>query len=334
MPYGTIVVGVTTRFVRYRTLRALETMCGHDAGYGWRTDVIEPGRDARARHKSRVGREIAESVINGRKSGAEIPALPGISMASYGYARVSSLDQNLVIQRAALKAAGCDVIRAEKASGTRRDGRTELQVLLDFLRPGQNERNDLLVRIKPTFGERRRHKPGIGSPKLLFRAGAGTTWSPAAPTRQHTDIVNDCGIPNVALTAYAYQEVLPLLLADMRAQTAAGVEEARKQEFRREEAVFVALLRLTHRLEAGVGQRADDLAAVGASLPLASIAARRRRHRHLEIDVLGEAFDEALRLRQRGAAAAGRYRSTMVKAGEHARSRAWRANPSRPSWAR
>ena len=35
-----------------------------------------------------------------------------------------------------LKAAGCDVIRAEKASGTRRNGRTELQVLLDFLRPG------------------------------------------------------------------------------------------------------------------------------------------------------------------------------------------------------
>jgi hypothetical protein len=57
-------------------------------------------------------------------------------MALYGYARVSTLDQNLGIQRAALKAAGCDVIRAEKARGTRRDGRTELQVLLDFLRPG------------------------------------------------------------------------------------------------------------------------------------------------------------------------------------------------------
>src|SRR5690242_20992376 len=57
-------------------------------------------------------------------------------MALYGYARVSTLDQNLGIQRAALRAAGCDVIRAEKASGTRRDGRTELQVLLDFLRPG------------------------------------------------------------------------------------------------------------------------------------------------------------------------------------------------------
>src|ERR1700736_4414855 len=60
-------------------------------------------------------------------------------MALYGYARFSAdstLDQNLGIQRAVLKAAGCDVIRAKKASGTRRDGRTELQVLLDFLRPG------------------------------------------------------------------------------------------------------------------------------------------------------------------------------------------------------
>src|ERR1700746_3804985 len=57
-------------------------------------------------------------------------------MPLYGYARVSSLDQDVSIQRAALKAAGCEVIRAEKASGTRRDGRTELQVLLDFLRAG------------------------------------------------------------------------------------------------------------------------------------------------------------------------------------------------------
>jgi DNA invertase Pin-like site-specific DNA recombinase len=57
-------------------------------------------------------------------------------MSLYGYARVSTLDQDLAIQRAALKGAGCDVIRAEKASGARRDGRTELQVLLDFVRAG------------------------------------------------------------------------------------------------------------------------------------------------------------------------------------------------------
>jgi len=54
----------------------------------------------------------------------------------YGYARVSTIDQDLSTQRAALKAAGCEVIRAEKASGARRDGRTELQVVLDFLREG------------------------------------------------------------------------------------------------------------------------------------------------------------------------------------------------------
>jgi len=52
-------------------------------------------------------------------------------MPIYGYARVSTLDQDLAIQRAALKAADCGVVRAEKASGSRRDGRTELQVLLD-----------------------------------------------------------------------------------------------------------------------------------------------------------------------------------------------------------
>jgi DNA invertase Pin-like site-specific DNA recombinase len=57
-------------------------------------------------------------------------------MPTYGYARVSTIDQDLSLQRRMLKAAGCDVIRAEKASGTRRNGRTELQVLLDFLRPG------------------------------------------------------------------------------------------------------------------------------------------------------------------------------------------------------
>jgi DNA invertase Pin-like site-specific DNA recombinase len=57
-------------------------------------------------------------------------------MAAYGYARVSSLDQDLTIQQQALRAAGCRVIRAEKISGARRDGRTELQVLLDFVQPG------------------------------------------------------------------------------------------------------------------------------------------------------------------------------------------------------
>jgi len=42
----------------------------------------------------------------------------------------------LGIQEEALRRAGCSVIRAEKVSGTSLDGRTELQTLLAFLRPG------------------------------------------------------------------------------------------------------------------------------------------------------------------------------------------------------
>jgi DNA invertase Pin-like site-specific DNA recombinase len=48
----------------------------------------------------------------------------------------STTDQNLEIQIAALKTAGCDVIRSEKRSGTSTVGRAELQTVLDFLRKG------------------------------------------------------------------------------------------------------------------------------------------------------------------------------------------------------
>jgi DNA invertase Pin-like site-specific DNA recombinase len=54
----------------------------------------------------------------------------------YGYARVSTTDQDLSIQEAALRTAGCTVIRSEKVSGTTRDGRGELATLLEFIRPG------------------------------------------------------------------------------------------------------------------------------------------------------------------------------------------------------
>lgn len=57
-------------------------------------------------------------------------------MSLFGYARVSTSEQDLGIQVAALKAAGCQTIRSEKKSGTDRGSRTELQVLLDFLREG------------------------------------------------------------------------------------------------------------------------------------------------------------------------------------------------------
>lgn len=54
----------------------------------------------------------------------------------YGYARVSSTDQDLSIQKATLTAAGCAVIREEKVSGTGIEGREELKTMLEFLREG------------------------------------------------------------------------------------------------------------------------------------------------------------------------------------------------------
>ena len=54
----------------------------------------------------------------------------------YGYARVSTTDQDLTIQREALKAAGCEVIREEKVTGTSRKGRVELDTVLQFIRDG------------------------------------------------------------------------------------------------------------------------------------------------------------------------------------------------------
>ncbi|NIX75200.1 recombinase family protein [Microvirga terricola] len=57
-------------------------------------------------------------------------------MALYGYARVSTVDQDLSIQVQKLKEAGCSIIREEKVSGTSREGRKELETLLAFLRAG------------------------------------------------------------------------------------------------------------------------------------------------------------------------------------------------------
>ena len=52
-----------------------------------------------------------------------------------GYARVSTMDQNPALQMDALRAAGCEKIFTEKASGSHRD-RPQLMAALDYLRKG------------------------------------------------------------------------------------------------------------------------------------------------------------------------------------------------------
>ena len=63
--------------------------------------------------------------------------------ALIGYARVSTSDQDTSIQQAKLRDAGCTVIRAEKASGKAREGRSELEAIMTFIRSG-----DTLVVVK------------------------------------------------------------------------------------------------------------------------------------------------------------------------------------------
>ena len=53
-----------------------------------------------------------------------------------GYARVSTTDQDLKVQRESLRRGGVGVVFEEKASGTKRDGRTELQKVLSILGKG------------------------------------------------------------------------------------------------------------------------------------------------------------------------------------------------------
>jgi DNA invertase Pin-like site-specific DNA recombinase len=57
-------------------------------------------------------------------------------MARYGYARVSSDTQDYAAQVEALKAAGCEKIYSEKASGKSTNGRPELAKLMKALLPG------------------------------------------------------------------------------------------------------------------------------------------------------------------------------------------------------
>jgi DNA invertase Pin-like site-specific DNA recombinase len=61
----------------------------------------------------------------------------------YGYARVSTLSQSNDLQVTRLLASGCDVVRQEAVSGRSRVGRSELETILEFVRPG-----DTLVVVK------------------------------------------------------------------------------------------------------------------------------------------------------------------------------------------
>src|SRR5215204_3584516 len=74
-------------------------------------------------------------------------------MTRIGYARVSTTDQDLTLQREALTAAGCTVIREEKGTGTTRSGRTELATILDFITTGDRLVVTRIDRLARSIGD-------------------------------------------------------------------------------------------------------------------------------------------------------------------------------------
>lgn len=60
-------------------------------------------------------------------------------MASIGYARVSTVDQNAQLQMDALKRAGCERVFTDHGVSGTKANRPELDKMIDHLRPGQDE---------------------------------------------------------------------------------------------------------------------------------------------------------------------------------------------------
>ena len=74
-------------------------------------------------------------------------------MPAYGYARVSTADQDLTLQHEALTKAGCVAIRAEKVSGTSTQGRAELRTILDFIQAGDELVVTRIDRLARSIGD-------------------------------------------------------------------------------------------------------------------------------------------------------------------------------------
>lgn len=94
------------------------------------------------------------------------PARLEASPVLIGYARVSTDDQDLTLQRAALSEAGCGRIHEEKVSGARRD-RPQLTRLLDQLREGD------VVAVARLDRLARSTRDLLEVAELLREAGAG-----------------------------------------------------------------------------------------------------------------------------------------------------------------
>jgi DNA invertase Pin-like site-specific DNA recombinase len=74
-------------------------------------------------------------------------------MNIYGYARVSTNEQDLSLQIEKLKTAGCVIVRSEKLSGTSVSNRDELALVLSLLKEGDSLMVTKVDRLARSIGD-------------------------------------------------------------------------------------------------------------------------------------------------------------------------------------
>jgi DNA invertase Pin-like site-specific DNA recombinase len=134
-------------------------------------------------------------------------------MNRIGYARVSTLDQDHVTQEARLRAAGCQIIRAEKVSGQSRSGRDELASILEFIRAG----DELVVVKLDRLGRSTRDVLNLVH-ELEAKGAALTVLEPAFSTKDPTGSILVTVLGMVAEMERKF----------IRERQQAGIEEAKK----------------------------------------------------------------------------------------------------------
>lgn len=134
-------------------------------------------------------------------------------MARIGYARVSTLDQDHDLQVSRLRTAGCEVVRAEKASGKSREGRDELASIMEFIRQG----DELVVVKLDRLGRSTRDVLNLVH-DLEAKGAALTVLEPAFSTK---DAAGPILVTVLGMVAEMERKFI-------RERQQAGIEEAKK----------------------------------------------------------------------------------------------------------
>lgn len=136
-----------------------------------------------------------------------------IKIMIYGYARVSTLEQNIDLQVEALRKAGCEKVYLEKASGGNRE-RIELKLLMGVLRAGDELIVLKLDRLARDSRDLNFLLEELADLKIVLRVG---------------DLVLDFSRPEGRLIARVFGAIAEFERSLIRERTMAGLKYARSK---------------------------------------------------------------------------------------------------------